>query len=42
MGYDQRTPIAEYCRHKGLDEPLFYKDLAGLDRGFYLRVKNEE
>jgi release factor glutamine methyltransferase len=41
MGYDQRIPIAEYCRHKGLAEPLFYKDLAGLDRGFYLSMKNE-
>ncbi|WP_456452007.1 peptide chain release factor N(5)-glutamine methyltransferase [Hydrogenimonas sp.] len=44
MGYDQRAPIAEYCRRKGLPEPRFYKDLAGLDRGFYLqlKVKSEE
>jgi release factor glutamine methyltransferase len=38
MGYDQRAPIAEYCRRKGLPEPRFYKDLAGLDRGFYLKL----
>ncbi len=42
MGYDQRAPIAEYCRTLGLPEPRFYKDLAGWDRGFYLKVKGEK
>ena len=40
MGYDQRMSIAAFCRKQGLPEPKFYKDLAGLDRGFYLRMKN--
>ncbi|NPA28635.1 MAG: peptide chain release factor N(5)-glutamine methyltransferase [Epsilonproteobacteria bacterium] len=39
MGYDQRKPIAEHCRSLGLEMPEFYKDLAGLDRGFYLRIR---
>ena len=39
MGYDQRASIAGYCRDRGLPEPRFYKDLAGLDRGFYLRIR---
>ncbi len=39
MGYDQREAIGTYCRLKGYGEPHFYKDLAGLDRGFYLKHK---
>ena len=38
MGYDQREPISEYCRRLSLPAPQFYKDLAGLDRGFYLKL----
>jgi len=37
MGYDQRDNIKKYCETKGL-KPEFYKDLAGLDRGFVLKV----
>ncbi len=36
MGYDQKEPIRRFCLAEGLKEPLFYKDWAGLDRGFYL------
>ena len=36
MGYDQRMAMQEYMQDKGL-EPHFYKDLAGLDRGFIVR-----
>jgi len=39
MGYDQREPILNFCKVKNLNEPLFYKDLAELDRGFYLTTK---
>jgi release factor glutamine methyltransferase len=38
MGYDQKKPIIAFCAEEGLDEPKFYKDLAGLDRGFYLQI----
>ena len=34
MGYDQRASMREYFLKKGLDKFYFYKDLAGLDRGF--------
>jgi len=35
MGYDQKDAIAEYAKEIGLGGALkFYKDLAGLDRGF--------
>jgi len=36
MGYDQRKTIDEYAHTKGLDIS-FYTDLAGLDRGFWIR-----
>lgn len=36
MGYDQRASMREYMRSRGL-EPMFYKDLAGHDRGFIVR-----
>jgi len=39
MGYDQRESIAMFCKEQGLPEPHFYKDLAGLDRGFYLMLR---
>ena len=38
MGYDQRQPMLQYAHEKGL-EVLFYKDLAGLDRGFWIQEK---
>ena len=36
IGYDQRESIANFCEMLNLNEPIFYKDLANLDRGFYL------
>ncbi len=42
MGYDQRRSIETYCKYKKLPSPDFYKDLAGLDRGFYLNMKEKE
>ncbi|MBE0490894.1 MAG: peptide chain release factor N(5)-glutamine methyltransferase [Sulfurospirillum sp.] len=36
MGYDQREKIAQYLKKYGLVAE-FYKDLAGLDRGFILK-----
>jgi len=36
MGYDQREPIALHVKGKGLNVS-FYKDLAGLDRGFWIK-----
>ena len=36
MGYDQREPIALHVKQKGLAVE-FYKDLAGLDRGFWIK-----
>lgn len=36
MGYDQRQSIRQYAETKGL-EVEFYKDLAGLDRGFWIK-----
>lgn len=38
MGYDQRLPMSVYAKSKGL-EVEFYKDLAGLDRGFWIKEK---
>jgi len=38
MGYDQREPIALHVKQKGLNV-AFYKDLAGLDRGFWIKEK---
>jgi len=39
MGYDQREMISNFCKSINLKEPVFYKDLANLDRGFYLNLK---
>lgn len=39
MGYDQRQSISHYARNKGF-EAEFYKDLADLDRGFWIRNKS--
>jgi len=38
MGYDQRQPMNLYAQSKGLAIE-FYKDLAGLDRGFWIKEK---
>ena len=38
MGYDQRMPISGYCALKGLGVQ-FYKDFAGLDRGFWIKER---
>jgi len=38
MGYDQRQPMGVYAEARGL-EVEFYKDLAGLDRGFWIKEK---
>ncbi len=34
MGYDQRESISRYLKNRGFEDFYFYKDLAGLDRGF--------
>ena len=36
MGYDQRESLSQYVYEKGL-EIVFYKDLADLDRGFWIK-----
>lgn len=41
MGYDQREPLQHYFETKGIQEVSFYKDLAGLDRGFTAALKKE-
>lgn len=38
MGYDQKELISEYALYKGY-EAEFYKDLAGLNRGFWIKGK---
>ncbi|MDD2383661.1 MAG: peptide chain release factor N(5)-glutamine methyltransferase [Sulfurospirillaceae bacterium] len=38
MGYDQKKAISEYAWLKGY-KAEFYKDLAGLDRGFWIKGK---
>ena len=37
MGFDQRQPMEVYFREKGIGNYRFYRDLAGLDRGFVLK-----
>ena len=41
FGYDQRESILNFCKKLNLNEPIFYKDLANLDRGFYLCLKGK-
>ena len=36
MGYDQKEPIASFVNEVGVKSIKFYKDLAGLDRGFVI------
>ena len=38
MGYDQRDSISSYLTYKNLKDFYFYKDLAGLDRGFVVKI----
>ncbi len=38
MGYDQRESIGRYLKNKGFEDFYFYKDLAGLDRGFVAKI----
>ena len=37
MGYDQKEPISECVKELGVQSIEFYKDLAGLDRGFVIQ-----
>ena len=37
MGYDQKQSMSNYFDKKGLTQYSFYKDLAGLDRGFVVK-----
>jgi len=41
MGYDQKNSIDEYLKSRGIKKRGFYKDLSGLDRGFWARVEVE-
>ena len=36
MGYDQKIPMQEFVKELGVKYIQFYKDLAGLDRGFVI------
>ena len=36
MGYDQKAPIQAFVNEVGVKSVTFYKDLAGLDRGFVI------
>ncbi len=46
MGYDQRKPMETFFHSEGIEGYRFYRDLAGLDRGFVVsfevEVKGEE
>ncbi len=37
MGYDQKNPIQAFVNEVGVKSIAFYKDLAGLDRGFVIQ-----
>jgi release factor glutamine methyltransferase len=37
MGYDQKEPISKFVNEVGVKSITFYKDLAGLDRGFVIQ-----
>ena len=36
MGYDQKSPIEDFVKEIGVKYIKFYKDLAGMDRGFVI------
>ena len=38
MGYDQKDELERYLKSKGVKEYEFYKDYAGLDRGFVAKI----
>ncbi len=38
MGYDQKASIAAFAEENGIVEVTFYRDLAGWDRGFVMRL----
>ncbi len=42
MGYDQKEKIEAYCKDKKIISLEFYKDYAGHDRGFILKLKEEK
>jgi release factor glutamine methyltransferase len=39
MGYDQKEPMTNYFKQKGLTKYHFYKDLANFDRGFVVEFE---
>lgn len=39
MGFDQKEPISDFVNEMGVKSIVFYKDLAGLDRGFVIEFK---
>ena len=40
MGYDQKEPMERFFKQNGIKSYSFYQDLAGLDRGFILKMEN--
>lgn len=40
MGYDQKKSLLSYLNQKNIKKVNFYKDLAGLDRGFVANISN--
>ncbi len=38
-GYDQEAPLSRYLRQKGIRQFRFYRDYAGLNRGFVAKLK---
>ncbi len=41
MGYDQREPLEEFFKQERVKYFKFYRDLAGLDRGFIVKFKEQ-
>ena len=39
MGYDQKEPMERFFKQNGIKSYSFYRDLAGLDRGFILKME---
>ena len=42
MGYDQKEGLEEFFKMQEIEDFSFYKDLAGLDRGFVINFKENE
>ncbi|MDQ1339493.1 MAG: release factor glutamine methyltransferase, partial [Campylobacterota bacterium] len=40
MGYDQKESLSLYLNQKNIKKVSFYKDLAGLDRGFVATISS--